>query len=130
MKVLLDTNIFFWLLSDSDRIPDRVREIVAANSTERCVSVASIWEMAIKYRLGKMTLPSSPTEGVEEWLRLLVARSLTIEARHALRAGELPRHHGDPFDRMLIAQAQLEEMTLVTSDRNFARYDVKLLRAW
>ena len=89
------------------------------------VSAASAWELAIKRGLGKLTFP----DPLEEHLRRDRFEPLAITVSHALRAGELPSHHDDPFDRMLVAQAQLEGLTLVTGDERIVRYDVAVLDA-
>jgi PIN domain nuclease of toxin-antitoxin system len=89
-------------------------------------SAASAWEIAIKFAAGRLRLPQPPAAVVERWMEEDRLSALPILHSHAMRAGELPRHHRDPFDRLLIAQAEIEELTLLTADRELARYDVKI----
>ena len=124
LRLLLDTHIFLWILL----YPERLSPTWTASITEAdlaYVSTASIWEISIKSKIGKLTLPGSVTEAVEESGFL----PLPIMANHAELAGALPLHHRDPFDRMLIAQAKIEDLVLVTSDPRMARYDVQILPA-
>jgi PIN domain nuclease of toxin-antitoxin system len=88
------------------------------------LSVASAWEIAIKFAAGKLRLPQAPDGLVAQWMAEDRVAPLPILLTHALRAGELPPHHRDPFDRLLIAQAQIEGLTLLTADRELAQYDV------
>lgn len=97
--------------------------------TELWFSVASIWEINIKVALGKLPLPEPIDSYISSRIVQLKARSLGITALHALRAGALPLHHRDPFDRMLIAQTQIEDMMLVSADSTFNQYDVSILWA-
>lgn len=122
---LLDTHVLFWALAEVARLTPPVRTILDAPGTRICVSVVSAWEMRIKSALGKMTLPDDlPAQ-------LAAARFdvLTITLAHALAAGALPPHHRDPFDRMLVAQAQVGGLTLVTHDARMRPYDVAVLWA-
>lgn len=123
MKLLLDTHIFLWATSDTARLAPAEQAALAAPENTVVVSAATVWEIAIKRALGRMDFP------LEE-LDAILARAgfelLPIGAGHAIAAGGLPRHHGDPFDRMLIAQARLEDLTLVSEDAAFAAYDVRL----
>ena len=114
-----------WWLEGAVRLSSGARTAISDEQTSVVVSAASVWELAIKVASGKMR---SPGDLVGQ-----IARHrfdpLAVTIDHAARAGELPPHHGDPFDRMLIAQAQLERLTIVTRDRRFAAYDVALLPA-
>jgi PIN domain nuclease of toxin-antitoxin system len=127
MKFLLDTSVFLWGLSDEHRLNPRAREILTSSSSELHFSAAGTWEIAIKFALGALALPKAPWEFVPYALRSWPMRALDITHEHALRAGELPMHHRDPFDRMLIAQALSEQMTLLTADRVFQEYKVDLI---
>ncbi len=129
MRLLVDTRVWLWMLASPERIARRTLAMLTSDDNERAVSAVSVWEISIKYHLGKLTLAEPPAATIDRWLQKHRARPLSVDAKHALRAGELPRHHGDPFDRMLIAQAQVEDLTLVTADPRFAKYDVKVLRA-
>ena len=96
---------------------------------ELFLSAASAWEIAIKHAIGKLKLPEPPERYVPSRLEALRTLALPIEHSHALQVGSLPRHHRDPFDRLLIAQAQLEDLPILTSDEVFASYDVETIPA-
>jgi PIN domain nuclease of toxin-antitoxin system len=125
VRLLLDSHAVLWWLADSPRLGQAAREAIAAPANDVLVSAASIWEIAIKQALGRL-------EGADELTERLLAENFTelpICWTHASRAGGLPRLHDDPFDRLLIAQAQEDGLVLVTSDAAIARYDVVLLAA-
>ena len=125
MRVLLDAHALLWWLADSPRLGAQAREAIAAADNEVLVSAASLWEISIKRALGRL-------EGIDDLAEWLVAEEfaeLPIRWSHAMRAGALPRLHDDPFDRMLIAQAQEDGLVLVSSEAAIARYDVVLLGA-
>lgn len=124
MRILLDTHVFLWWLRDDRRLGARVRAAVSAPRSEILVSAASIWEAAIKAALGKLAVDGDlvaeiAANGFSE---------LPISARHAQVAGGLPRHHDDPFDRLLVAQASVEGLVLATADGRFDAYGVAILR--
>lgn len=121
-RLLLDTHVFIWWREDNRRLGQPARERIA-NAALVFVSVASAWEAAIKVALGKLRLPESFEAGVE------ASRfdKLPIAFSHAERLATLPGHHGDPFDRMLIAQAMCERLTLVSHDRRLELYGVDLI---
>ena len=127
MKLLIDTQCWLWWFAEPDRLQEATIAKIVDETNELWFSVASIWEMGIKVGLGKLPLPEPIDRYLSSRMKQLGARSLEIRADHALQAGGLPLHHRDPFDRMLIAQAQVEGMTIVTSDRMFARYEVEIL---
>lgn len=127
MRLLLDTHTFLWAVSDPDRLSPQAAELIADEANEVRLSVASVWEIAIKYSLGKLKLPSSPATFVPQCLVATDIAPLPVELSHALAAAALPSHHRDPFDRLLIAQSQIERMPLISADRNLAPYDVKIL---
>ncbi|MEO9337323.1 type II toxin-antitoxin system VapC family toxin [Mesorhizobium sp. SB112] len=118
---LLDTHIFLWDLADDKRI-SKVHDEILLGDAPKFLSVASLWEIAIKSATGKLSMPDKLLETIEA----SDVELLPILPRHVLQTTSLPRHHGDPFDRLLIAQAQLEELTLVTADGHFSNYDVTL----
>ena len=125
MNFLLDTHIMIWWLSDPARLDPNARDALDDSTNRVFVSVASIWEVAIKSARGRLPLPDRLMETLE-------SRGVTIlpiEANHALAVASLPLHHGDPFDRLLVAQAILEGLTLVTRDPWVAAYPVATLRA-
>jgi PIN domain nuclease of toxin-antitoxin system len=106
-----------------------VIEMVVAETNEVYVSVATGWELVIKHALGKLVLPAPPAEYLPARMASLGHVSLPIEQRHALQVAGLPAHHKDPFDRILIAQAQLEDMHFITADRAVAAYDLRVIWA-
>jgi PIN domain nuclease of toxin-antitoxin system len=127
MKFLLDTHTFLWWISDDGQLSDGAKKVIQNPENELFLSAASAWEIAIKTNLGRLTLPASPSVFIPEQLSLNAVMSLQIEISHALQIASLPAHHRDPFDRMLVAQAQLEEMPLITADSQIARYEVEIL---
>lgn len=129
MKLLLDTQCWLWWFSQPERLNENVIEQIADETNEVWFSVASVWEMGIKLSIGKLPLPEQIDDYVSTRMIQLGAKSLEITASHALGVAALPLHHRDPFDRMLIAQAQLEDMTLVSADSTFNQYEVSLLWA-
>ena len=107
-----------------------MRAILTEPDNELYLSAASSWEIAIKWSLGKLPLPTPPPEYVPQRMERQAVAALPVQHRHALHVVGLPRHHRDPFDRLLIAQAQLDKLTLLTADRKFADYDgIELLWA-
>ncbi len=128
MKILLDTQCWLWLQTSPERISERVRDQLADQEHALFLSAASAWEIAIKYALGKLPLPRAPAQYVPSRMQRSGTASLPVSHEHALRVAALPPHHRDPFDRLLVAQAQLEGMWLLTADPQLAAYEVKLLR--
>ena len=124
MKLLLDTHAFLWWLSDDGKLSATARDAIRDPHAIVHVSAASIWEIAIKIKLGRLAVRDGDLAAEIEANGFT---ELAITARHAQSAGALPRHHDDPFDRMLIVQAQLEDLVLITHDRRFRRYGVQLL---
>ena len=124
---LLDTHVWLWLQTTPERIRDEVVDLLADRANALLLSAASSWEIAIKYRLGKLSLPEPPAEYVPERMRLSGVTALPVEHAHALRVADLPEHHGDPFDRLIIAQAQSLNVPIVTADRQFGAYEVETL---
>lgn len=120
MRLLLDTHAYLWWLADDPRLREGARAAIADPDAAVHVSAASVWEIAIKIELGKLELDGDPVAEIARNGFL----ELAMTARHALAAGSLPRHHDDPFDRMLIAQARTEDLTLVTRDAAFRAYNV------
>lgn len=124
MRLLLDTHVVLWWLGDDKRLSTAAREEIVDAADVR-ISAASVWEISIKRVLGRLDLPSDYLDHVEQ-SRI---RPLPITAEHADAAGSLPRHHDDPFDRMLVAQVRIEGLTLVTADRRLGDYGVAVLAA-
>jgi len=123
--LLLDTHVLLWWLDDRSSISARMRQRIAEGGEPVHVSAATVWEATIKQAAGKLTIPGDLVDAASA----IGFESLTISLAHGQRAGRLPRHHGDPFDRMLVAQAQHERLTLVTADRRLQAYDVDILAA-
>lgn len=125
MRVLLDTHVLLWSLAEPERIGPEAAEAFRTRISATVVSVASLWEIAIKRAAGKLWTP----EDLPDRIRGLGHEILPIRIEHAWRAGALPMHHRDPFDRMLAAQALVEDLVLVTHDERLAAYDLRILRA-
>jgi PIN domain nuclease of toxin-antitoxin system len=123
LRLLLDTHVLLWWGTDDARLPDSWRPVVADPAHDVYVSSVSIAEIAIKASLGKLSAPRDllATLDDEDFI------SLSLTSAHAARLRDLPWHHRDPFDRMLIAQARLEDLTLATVDPAFAAYDIRTL---
>ncbi|RJQ50726.1 MAG: type II toxin-antitoxin system VapC family toxin [Desulfobacteraceae bacterium] len=121
-KLLLDTHVFLWWRADYRRINETAREAIAGADVV-FVSAATAWEAGIKAALGRLELPDSVESGVED----SGFEKLPITFSHAEAAASLPQHHQDPFDRMLVAQAAAEGLTLVTHDRNLEAYKIAVL---
>jgi PIN domain nuclease of toxin-antitoxin system len=127
MKILLDTQCWLWMSLAPQRFSTRALEAVEDRDNVLYLSAASAWEIAIKHALGKLRLPESPVTYVPSRVAALGVQPIAIEHAHALRAIELPPHHRDPFDRLLVAQAQLEDLPILTADPVFRRYDVETI---
>ena len=125
MNLLLDTHVLLWWLDDNITLLTHAKEAIADGRNMVFVSAVSIWEIRIKHALGKLEIPVNFREVLERQ----AFDMLPITADHAHLIGELPAHHWDPFDRMLIAQALFERFTLVTRDLRFKRYKVSTLSA-
>lgn len=124
MRLLLDTHALIFLLGEPERMTQAARDAIADPSNEVAFSAANIWEIEIKAKKGALV---PPAEGTLVAARSLPIGELAISADHARIAGRLPTHHNDPFDRVIIAQAQAEGLTVVTRDGVFGRYDVPVL---
>jgi PIN domain nuclease of toxin-antitoxin system len=129
MRLLLDTQVWLWMHLQPDRLRPEVREQFVDPDSSLLLSAASSWEISIKYALGKLPLPEAPAHYVPARMRRDGVDGLPVTHAHALHVATLPRHHGDPFDRLLVAQSQLEDVPLVTADRRIERYDVAVLPA-
>ena len=126
MRLLLDTHVFLWLQTDPERLGVHVG-LVEDPSTDLAVSAASSWEIAIKHQIGRLALPEAPDRYVPSRIRAIGAHAMPVEHAHALAVAALPALHRDPFDRLIVAQAKLEEMTILTADEAVARYPVASL---
>ena len=125
--LLLDTGVFLWTILRLQRIPAATLALIEDRGTSVFVSAASAWEIAIKHALGRLELPGDPALYVPKRIREAGFTVLPISIEHALAVHRLPRHHADPFDRILVAQAQFEGLTIITSDQLIERYDVRTL---
>lgn len=126
MRFLLDTHCWLWLQTAPDRFPPDALEALASPDNVLLLSSASAWEIAIKYALGRLPLPDPPDRYVPLRMASSGTTALPVGVRHAVHVASLPSHHRDPFDRLLVAQAQLEELTLLTADAQLSAYDVAL----
>jgi len=126
MNLLLDTHVLLWALDDNRQLSQAARTAIIDGSNIVFVSAATAWEISIKKALGKLSYPQN--DYLEE-LRLHRFTPMAITTEHALAVEHLPQHHKDPFDRLLIAQAQLENLTLVTRDSKIRLYDVPIIEA-
>jgi PIN domain nuclease of toxin-antitoxin system len=124
MKFLLDTHSLLWVLADDSRLGERAKSEVLAKDNELYFSFASYWEICIKVSLGKLCLKEGWPELLDNEMDRLGISRLAIQQRHLLGVLQLPFHHRDPFDRLLIAQAACEAMTIITADPNIALYDI------
>ncbi len=127
MKYLLDTMVWLWSVASTDKIGKAGLEILTSGDEEVYFSAASSWEIAIKTKLGKFRLPEEPARYVPKRLAEQGIHSLPVTQSHSLKVYDLTLHHHDPFDRMIIAQAIVEEMVILTSDRAFKKYPVEVL---
>lgn len=121
MNILLDTHIALWAITASPRLPSKARELIESPRSSVWISATSIWEIAIKHSLGRGDMPVSGSEALR-YFRDSGYGFLPIEPEHAAAIENLPQHHTDPFDRILVAQALVEPMRLITSDSMVARY--------
>lgn len=126
MRFLVDTHCWLWQLSAPERLPEPVRALLADRSNEIYLSVASMWEIVIKAQLSKLTLPEPAEHYVPSRMEALGNLALPIQQAHVLRLTSLPLHHKDPFDLILLAQASVEGMPLMTADAQLRSYDVEL----
>lgn len=129
MRLLLDTNALLWFVVEQDRLSAPSFERIRSPGSDIFVSVVSLWEIAIKHRSGKLRLNEEGLRWLREDIEGAGYMTLQVTAAHVWRTLDLPMHHRDPFDRLLIAQAIEEDLTVVTADRQFARYPVSVLRA-
>jgi PIN domain nuclease of toxin-antitoxin system len=127
VKLLLDTHVFIWLVEGNTRLSPIAKTAIADLQVEVFLSIASIWEMAIKVGNGKLTLSESLDVYIDRWLVNYGIKILPVAKQHALCVATIPQHHRDPFDRILIAQAICDGLTLVSADSRFHAYAVSLI---
>ena len=126
MQLLIDTHILIWFLEGNNLLSTKRQKILTDSKNEVTVSIASLWEMAIKISLGKLTL-SKPLTDVIKQLTVENIEIFPILPNHTLQVSSLPFYHRDPFDRIIIAQSQFEKLDLMSDDSEFAKYGVNLL---
>src|ERR1700692_2084073 len=127
MKYLLDSGVWLWSIDSVERIGKRGLDILRNNQQEIYFSAASVWELSIKARLSKLTLPTAPADCIPAFMARQGLLPPPVNHIHPLKVYDLPSHHRDPFDRLLIAQAIVEDMAILTADRVFAKYPVDVL---
>jgi len=127
MKAFIDTHTFLWWNTEDPRLSSRAREIIADGKNEIFLSAASAWEIAIKTAKGRLVLPEEPALYVPSRMGLHRIQPLPVQVSHALRVYELPPYHADPFDRLLVAQCQMESLPLITKDEEIRRYEVETI---
>lgn len=127
MKLLLDTHTFLWFVNDNPKLSDHLKDLIEDTNNVSYLSIASLWEMSIKFNLGKLTLDPNYEEFVEREVTTSTVRLLNIELEHLRINSTLPFHHRDPFDRLIIAQSIAEEIPIVSVDSAFDKYSVALI---
>ena len=127
MKLLLDTHVFLWMNHSPEKLSIRFRDLCERALDEFYLSLISPWEMQIKQQIGKLEIRSTIAEMIEKNQQINRIQLLPIALDHILALDQLPLHHGDPFDRMLIAQAKVENMALVTGDKKIGQYNVEVV---
>ena len=126
MKVLLDTGCWLWMQAAPERFSESARGLVDDPDNVLLLSPVSAWEIATKHAAGRLTLPAAPADYVPSRMKSSGVDALPLQHSHALQVATLPWHHRDPFDRLLIAQAQVEGLPILSADRQLAAYDVEL----
>ena len=129
MRLLLDTPCWLWIHVAPERFSTEALALLRDDTNVLLLSAASGWEIAIKYALGKLPLPAPPEQYVLDRMQSSGVDTLAVRMEHALRVASFPPHHRAPFDRLLVAQAQMERVPLLTGDARLALYDVDLLPA-
>lgn len=127
MNLLLDTQVALWAITDNPKLSQKARDLIQSPKTSVWVSVANIWEIAIKHALGRGDMPVSSQDALR-YFQESDYRLLPVEAEHAVAVEELPMHHQDPFDRILVAQALVEPMRLMTHDSLVALYSDTIIK--
>jgi PIN domain nuclease of toxin-antitoxin system len=125
--MLLDTHIFLWWLFDDPRLPPSIRQNLLDPEQTVLVSVASVWEISTKYRIGKLPKAKSVAKNTPSWIIRAGFQSLSITPEHAQLAGSWDTRHRDPFDRMLAAQAKLEDVSLASTDRSLNEFPIQVV---
>jgi len=127
VRAILDTHVFLWWNTDDSRLSPAAHDLIADGGNTLLLSAASAWEIAIKYARGRLILPEAPPRYVASRMEQHHIEPLPIQLAHALHVHDLPHYHSDPFDRLLVAQSQLERIPIVTGDAHMARYDITVV---
>lgn len=127
MKLLLDTHTFLWFVNDNSKLSDHLKDLIEDENNASYLSIASLWEMSVKYSLGKLKLAPDYEEFVEEEVVKSSINLLKIELHHLKIIATLPLHHRDPFDRLIIAQSIAEKLPIITIDSAFDKYSVTII---
>ena len=127
MRYLLDTHTFLWWNMDDAQLSSIAKNLIADGNNEIFLSAASAWEIAIKTVRGRLDLPEDPTRYISNRLSLHGFQALPVQIHHAVQVYKLPLHHADPFDRLLIAQSQIESMPLISVDSEIRKYEVEVV---
>ena len=127
MKVLVDTHTLIWALLHDHRLTARAKQVLRSGEHELVFSLVSLWEIAIKIKTGKLNTIGSSVAYIRDEMNAYGMQLLPIRYEHVLQLESLPHHHGDPFDRLLIAQALTESLPILSADRIFASYGIKLV---
>jgi PIN domain nuclease of toxin-antitoxin system len=127
MRLLLDTHVFLWWNEADPRLSRRIRQLLSDSENSLYLSVASAWEMILKVQSGKLGLPAATAVYIPARLKHYGIEALPVTLEHVLAASTLPSYHRDPFDRMLVAQAQVERLPIVTHDPQVGRYAVETI---
>jgi PIN domain nuclease of toxin-antitoxin system len=127
LKLLLDSNVLYWSVFERYRLTPRVRELLEDETNQIYVSRASLWELSAKTARGRLPMPDSSIRFLIERIKHTGMITLPIETAHILRTETLPHHHGDPFDRMIVAQALEDGCTILTSDSDIPKYDAPVI---
>jgi PIN domain nuclease of toxin-antitoxin system len=127
MRLLLDTHTFLWFITEDRRLSKTAERLIRDGRNELLLSVASIWEVAIKVRLDRLPIPEPLEKFIPDQLQLNRTHLLPIDLRHTFAVARLPLHHRDPFDRLLICQAQVEGLPIATADPAFSSYEIEVL---
>jgi PIN domain nuclease of toxin-antitoxin system len=127
VRLLLDTHSFLWFIEGDKRLPQNARQLIADMGNDAWISVASLWEIAIKASLGKLSLLQPFAELIPDQLRRNNIRPLPIELHDLAQVAQLPFHHRDPFDRLIIAQAMIRDLVIIGKDPEFTSYPIRLV---
>ena len=127
MRALLDTHAFLWLVEGDSRLSPVARDVMSSPKNDLVLSAASVWEIVIKAGTGNLRLAIEPDQYIRKYLGVYSIQALDITHQHALAIRHLPSHHRDPFDRMIVAQATIENLPVITNDGLIRQYDVKVI---